>query len=72
MKLDIICFGALNLDRLYRVDRIAKGGEERFVMDFQVWPGGSAANTAAGLARLGLRVGYIGAASHRRLQKGGR
>ena len=60
MKLDVICFGALNLDRLYRVDRIAKGGEERFVMDFEECPGGSAANTAAGLARLGLKVGYIG------------
>ncbi len=60
MKLDVICFGALNLDRLYRVDRIAKEGEERFVTDFRECPGGSAANTAAGLARLGLRVGYIG------------
>jgi len=60
MKLDVICFGALNLDRLYRVDRIAKVGEERFIMDFEECPGGSAANTAAGLARLGLKVGYIG------------
>jgi len=60
MKLDVICFGALNLDRLYRVDRIAKGGEERFVTAFEECPGGSAANTAAGLARLGLKVGYIG------------
>jgi len=60
MKLDVICFGALNLDRLYRVDRIAKEGEERFVKDFEECPGGSAANTAAGLARLGLKVGYIG------------
>jgi len=60
MELDVICFGALNLDRLYRVDRIAKGGEERFIKAFEEWPGGSAANTAAGLARLGLKVGYIG------------
>ncbi len=60
MKLDVVCFGALNLDRLYRVDRIAKEGEERFVTAFEECPGGSAANTAAGLARLGLRVGYIG------------
>jgi len=60
MRLDVVCFGALNLDRLYRVDRIAKEGEERFVTDFEECPGGSAANTAAGLARLGLKVGYIG------------
>lgn len=60
MKLDVVCFGALNVDRLYRVDKIAGPGEERFIMDFKESPGGSAANTAVGLARLGLRVGCIG------------
>ncbi|MFQ6074937.1 MAG: carbohydrate kinase family protein, partial [Candidatus Bathyarchaeia archaeon] len=60
MTLDTIGFGALNLDRLYRVDKIAKGGEESFVMDSLECPGGSAANTVVGMARLGLRVGYIG------------
>ena len=60
MKLDVVCFGALNLDRLYKVNKIAREGEERFIMAFEESPGGSAANTAVGLARLGLRVGYIG------------
>jgi len=60
MKLDIIGFGALNVDKLYRVHRIAREGEESFALDFQEAPGGSAANTIVGLARLGLKTGYIG------------
>ena len=60
MKLDVICFGALNLDKLFRVNRIAKEDEEGTILSFEEHPGGSAANTAVGLSRLGLKVGYIG------------
>ncbi len=60
MKFDVVCFGALNMDRLYRVNEIAKAGEERSVLSFKESPGGSAANTAAGLAKLGVKTGYIG------------
>jgi len=60
MNLDILCFGALNLDRLYIVDRIAGEGEESFVLGRKEAPGGSAANTVVGLARLQLKTGYIG------------
>jgi len=60
MKFDVVCFGALNVDRLYRVNRIAREDEHSFITDFVEAPGGSAANTAVGLARLGLRVGFIG------------
>ncbi len=60
MKFDVVCFGALNMDKLYRVNRIAREDEESFIMDIQECPGGSAANTAVGLARLGLKVGFIG------------
>lgn len=60
MKFDVICFGALNMDKLYRVSRIAKEEEESFITDFKETPGGSAANTVVGLARLGLKVGFIG------------
>jgi len=60
MKLDAVCFGAMNLDKLYRVERIAGEGEESFILDCEEAPGGSAGNTAVGLARLGLGVGYIG------------
>jgi len=60
MKLDVIGFGALNVDKIYRVPKIAKEEEETFVYDFQEAPGGSAANTIVGLARLGLKTGFIG------------
>jgi ribokinase len=60
MKFDVIGFGALNVDRLYKVNKIAREDQESFVLDFQEEPGGSAANTIAGLARLGLKTGYIG------------
>jgi ribokinase len=60
MNLDILCFGALNLDRLFIVNRIAGEGEESFILGRKEAPGGSAANTAVGLARLQLKTGYIG------------
>jgi ribokinase len=60
MNLEVVCFGALNVDKLYRVDRLAGADEESVILDFKESPGGSAANTAIGLARLGVRVGYVG------------
>jgi len=60
MKFDVIGFGALNVDKIYRVPKIAREEEETFVYDFQEMPGGSAANTVVGLARLGLKTGFIG------------
>ncbi|WP_455282252.1 carbohydrate kinase family protein [[Eubacterium] cellulosolvens] len=60
MTLDVLGFGALNLDKLYRVDKIAVAGEETFVKGLTISPGGSAANTIVGLARLGVNTGYIG------------
>jgi ribokinase len=59
-KLDVIGFGALNLDRLYKVDRIAAAEEESFVTDYSEACGGSAANTVVGVVRLGYRAGFIG------------
>lgn len=60
MSLDVIGFGALNLDRLYMVDEIPRRGEQIFATDCVETPGGSAANTVVGLARLGHGVGYVG------------
>ncbi|MGD8506322.1 MAG: carbohydrate kinase family protein [Candidatus Bathyarchaeota archaeon] len=60
MKFDVIGFGALNVDKLYKVNKIAGEDEESFVLGFRESPGGSAANTIAGLARLGLKTGYVG------------
>jgi len=60
MKLDVIGFGALNVDKIYRVPKIAREEEETFVYDFKEAPGGSAANAIVGLARFGLKTGFIG------------
>jgi len=59
-QFDVIGFGALNMDKLFRVDRIVSAEGESFVTDFKEACGGSAANTAVGLARLGCKVGFIG------------
>jgi len=60
-EFDVIGFGALNLDKLYRVKRMAKVGEHMPIAGVTESPGGSAANTVAGLAKLGARCGFIGA-----------
>lgn len=60
MKFDAIGFGALNVDKLYKVNKIAGKDEESFIKNFKQACGGSAANTMVGLARLGLKVGYLG------------
>jgi len=60
LNFEVIGFGALNVDKLYSVDKIAGVGEERVVKNCVETAGGSAANTVVGLARLGHKVGYIG------------
>jgi ribokinase len=60
MNFDVVGFGALNLDKLYKVNIIAKEEEEGAVFDFKESAGGSAANTIVGLSRLGLKTGFIG------------
>jgi ribokinase len=57
---DVVGFGALNVDKLFRVNRLAKAEEESFIEDYAEACGGSAANTTVGLARLGCKVGFIG------------
>jgi ribokinase len=59
-KFDVIGFGALNVDMLFKVDRLASAEEESFIEDYKEACGGSAANTVVGLARLGCKVGFIG------------
>lgn len=52
--------GAINADCLYQVNELVLDGET--VIDrVKVTPGGSAANTIYGLARLGIKTGFIGA-----------
>lgn len=57
---DVVGFGALNVDKLFRVNRIAKAEEESFIESVTETCGGSAANTTVALSRLGRKVGFIG------------
>ncbi|HIH36625.1 MAG TPA: carbohydrate kinase family protein [Methanocellales archaeon] len=59
--MDVVGLGALNYDKLYVVTKIAKAGEEVGVKEVRESPGGSAANTIFGLARVGAKTGFIGA-----------
>jgi ribokinase len=59
-RFDVVGFGALNVDKLFRVNRIAATEEESFITDFAEMCGGSAANAVVGLARLGCKVGFVG------------
>jgi len=59
-RFDVVGFGALNVDKLFKVNKIAAKEEESFITNFAETCGGSAANTVVGLARLGCNVGFIG------------
>jgi ribokinase len=59
-RFDVVGFGALNMDKLFKVNRIAAAEEESFITDFTESCGGSAANAIVGLARLGCKVGFVG------------
>jgi len=56
---EVIGLGALNMDYLYRVERIIGDGET-VIKETKSSPGGSAANTIYGLAKLGVNTGFIG------------
>ncbi len=58
--LDVVGFGALNMDKLYRVNRLAMADAEGYAKGFEESCGGSAANTVVGLARLGCKTGFVG------------
>ena len=57
---EVIGFGALNVDKLYSVEKIVSGDEESFIKSETDSPGGSAANTIVGLSRLGCSTSIIG------------
>lgn len=58
--IEVIGLGALNIDYLYKVERILDDGEA-VVEESRASPGGSAANTIYGLAKLGVNTGFAGA-----------
>jgi ribokinase len=59
-RFDAVGFGALNVDKLFKVNCVVVPDCEGFVTGFEEACGGSAANTMVGLARLGCRTGFIG------------
>jgi ribokinase len=59
-RFDAIGFGALNVDKLFSVNRIASAEEESVIAGHEKSCGGSAANTMVALARLGCKVSFIG------------
>lgn len=59
-KFDVVGFGALNVDMLFKVEKLAKTEEESFIENYTEACGGSAANTIVGLTRLGCKTGFIG------------
>jgi len=56
----VVGLGAMNLDELYRVQSVLADNETT-IGEHQSLPGGSAANTIYGLAKLGVRTGFVGA-----------
>jgi ribokinase len=58
-NIEVVGLGALNIDHMYRVERILDDGEA-VVNEAESFPGGSAANTIYGLAKLGVSTGYTG------------
>ena len=59
-SIEVVGIGAMNMDLIYGVDRILVDGEAA-VREFSFQPGGSAANTIYGLAKLGVKASFIGA-----------
>ena len=58
-NIEVVGLGALNIDHIYQVDRILEDGEA-VAKESGLFPGGSAANTIYGLAKLGINTGFNG------------
>ncbi len=58
-NIEIIGLGALNVDNIYQVERILEDGET-VVNEAKSFPGGSAANSIYGLAKLSVKTGFTG------------
>ena len=58
-SIEVVGLGALDIDHLYQVERILDDGEA-VVNEAKSSPGGSAANTIYGLAKLGGDTGFTG------------
>lgn len=59
-KLDLVAIGASALDMVVRVKEHPRPDQIVLVKEFEEFPGGSTANVSVALARLGVRVGFVG------------
>ena len=59
-NIEVIGIGAINIDSLCQVKELVTDGET-VIEHIKTAPGGSAANTIYGLAKLGIKTGFIGA-----------
>lgn len=58
----ILCFGSLNIDHTYQVERFLKPGETASALDYALHAGGKGLNQAVALARAGAEVCMAGCA----------
>jgi sugar/nucleoside kinase (ribokinase family) len=62
-ELDVIVYGTVCLDLIWRVDRLAAPGSYEPILEERRMIGGEASNTAIALSRWGLRVALVGTAT---------
>jgi sugar/nucleoside kinase (ribokinase family) len=62
-EFDVIVYGTVCLDLIWRVDRLAAAGTYEPIVEERRTIGGEAANTAIALARWGMRVALVGTAT---------
>jgi sugar/nucleoside kinase (ribokinase family) len=58
--MDVISIGAVNIDLVAKVDRFPNPDQETVIRSWDIVGGGSAANVACGISRLGVTSGFIG------------
>ena len=58
-NIEVVGLGALNIDHMYKVERILDDGEA-VVNEVKSFPGGSAANSLYSLVKLGVNTDYTG------------
>jgi ribokinase len=58
---DVISVGDVIIDLISTVDRLPGLDEEVEIYELEIHGGGASANSAVGLAKLGLKVGFVGA-----------
>ena len=59
-ELDVVVLGGAAVDWVAQVEALPERDSLVLARSFERFPGGSAANVAVGLARLGQRVGFVG------------